>query len=168
MLLALVVPVTIIYTYFHWQEQILEATVAQRIKANIGHEHLVTLGFSLRDASNLRWEHEHEFEYQGMMYDVMDRYTAGDSIYYHCWPDHEESLLKKNLYRSLALDFGENPGRKSQESRIFSFFKSLIDSRPCETLIQLEDLADSTVLEESKEHYKNLFISPPTPPPRLA
>jgi hypothetical protein len=168
MLLALVIPVTIIYTYFSWQEQILEQTVEQRMKSNIGCEHLVILGFSLRDARALRWEDGHEFEYQGMMYDVMAHETFGDSIYYHCWPDHEESKLKKDLYRTLALDLGENPVRKQKESRFFSFFKSLINSQPTETLIRLEYRADSNVPTHGQPPYTSQSIRPPTPPPKFS
>ena len=168
MLLTLVVPVTIIYTYFYWQEQILEQTVEQRLKANTGHENLVILKFSLQDAAALRWEHDHEFEYRGIMYDVVDRHTISDSVYYRCWPDHEESRFRKDLCRTLAIDFGENPARKKQESRIFSFLKSMINSVPCEVKCRLEDLSDSTVSGEKQPNCETRSIRPPTPPPQCA
>jgi hypothetical protein len=59
---------------------------------------IVTLHFSYEDAKkHLDWEHGGEFEYQGQMYDVIEKSTTQDSIIYRCIRDHTETKIKKQL-----------------------------------------------------------------------
>ncbi|MCE2790169.1 MAG: hypothetical protein LW630_09695 [Saprospiraceae bacterium] len=83
------------------------------------------------------WEKEHEFEYDGMLYDIVrTENCAGDTIVY-CWPDHAESRIKKKL-NSLHNQFlQQSPVRQDQQNRIWSFYQSLYfeqvnDVFPCQ------------------------------------
>jgi len=59
---------------------------------------LVWLKFTPEQSETLlMWKHPREFEYRGMMYDVFESKIIGDTVYYRCRPDHEESALNHQL-----------------------------------------------------------------------
>lgn len=59
------------------------------------------------------------------MYDVIETEIHGDSLYYFCWVDHEETLLNKKLNQLLASVMA-NPLKENKEhKRIIDFYKSL-------------------------------------------
>lgn len=115
--------------------------------------------------TQLRWEHAGEFEYRGQMYDVVETIMKGDSIYFRCWWDHEETKLNSQLDELLAVMLGTNPIRKENQKRWFNFYKSLV----CAQLPVL--MAFEHYKEQRTYHYQFncyfIFHPPPVPPPQI-
>lgn len=82
---------------------------------------LYYLKFSKRDIQEkLRWEKDHEFEYQGKMYDIVETYKEQDSIAYWCWLDREETALNKKLHRLTHFNFsGDNQKKNCEGSLVY-------------------------------------------------
>lgn len=91
----------------------------------INKEELVLLKFTTEEAQNaLKWKHSREFEYQKEMYDIVETKVIGDTTYYWCWWDHEETQLNKQLSLLVAKALNSNPEKKEKEDWLSSYFKS--------------------------------------------
>lgn len=137
--------------------------------AGMDQEELVLLKFSKKDAeTKLRWEHAKEFEYKGQMYDIVSAEIRGDSIFYRCWWDYEETNLNKKLKKLVASAFDRDEdtqkAKKNLHKYLWSFFCTAPFSWQATPLqkagIAYQDTMHSTI-------FNSVLISPLTPPPRL-
>lgn len=116
--------------------------------------------------NQLHWEKEHEFEFRGMLYDIVRTETCGGDTIYYCWIDHAESRVKKKL-NSLHNQFLEqNPVRQDQQSKTWSFYQQLYFEFYQETVpAKLPDHARSLQTFIWKDNrLSGWFNSPFTPP----
>ncbi|MCO6492228.1 MAG: hypothetical protein J5I98_27670 [Phaeodactylibacter sp.] len=126
LLFALLCPPALAYLFFAWQKHQVKERVKARILAGMDASELTELKFSAADAAVLlEWEEEHEFEYQGQMYDVVDVAIEGDSIRYRCYRDQAESRLKQEVKRLLANPLKSDPATADNTQRLIAFFQSL-------------------------------------------
>lgn len=97
-------------TWLNIERAIVKKAVDHHIVAGIEASDLVLLEFSREETETLlRWEHAREFEYDGQMYDVVETWAVGGTVYYRCWWDREETALN-NRMRILALrGLGDSP-----------------------------------------------------------
>lgn len=150
------------------QKAIVRRTVDRHILAGIEGSDLVVLQFSRSESQTLlRWEHPREFEYDGQMYDIVETWTVGDTIYYRCWWDREETALNSRM-RLLALRaLGDAPrigdcGDPRERS-----------DRPSSCVLILGWTFPTPAFSDSKapdftDRHPSVVIPPPTPPPRPA
>lgn len=72
--------------------------IKEQIKENNFNQIVEILGFSKKDLLNgkikLDFIEEHEFKYNGKMYDIITKWESGDSIYYKCINDTKEENLE--------------------------------------------------------------------------
>lgn len=133
--------------------------------AGIEKEELVLLKFKTgEEKTQLRWEHSKEFEYKGQMYDVVLREEIGDSSYYHCWWDAEETALNQQLTDLTQLALNSNPQRQKHQKSLYSFlqtfyFPSTYKWSAC--LNESNNVFNSYCIEAQSKPY----FQPPTPPP---
>ncbi|GAA5032817.1 hypothetical protein GCM10011506_23060 [Marivirga lumbricoides] len=132
--------------------------------AGMDKNELVLLKFTSEEAKVLKWEHAKEFEYQNEMYDVVEQQTIGDTTYYWCWWDHEETALNKQLSLLVVKALNNIPERQEQEEWLSNYFKSLYLLNPSSWNF------NSTGLTEHKSSVYFLinyftYIPLPTPPP---
>lgn len=134
--------------------------------AGLDKEELVLLKFTKADSVKLRWEHDREFEYQGEMYDVVERHIKGDTTYYYCWWDFEETILNQKLQSLLTEIWQSNPNKKEHENHLIALYKSLF--------ISIEISQNTSLTEDvtHEPHYlygvKKWEIPPPVPPPNIS
>ena len=153
------------FGWLHYQKRMVRKEIKHRIIEGINREELVLLSFTHETASNLRWEHAREFEFGGEMYDVVETVMAGDTIYYWCWPDKEESSLNRVLAALTQKAMNGLPQRQEQQQQLLSFFKSLyVYSEHVDTV------ATRTLPKSEAFHfaptYSAPYLSSPAPPPR--
>lgn len=87
---------------------------------------LELLCFSIEQTkTELNWKHSHEFEFMGMMYDIVETIQTSDSIHYYCWLDHEETALNKRLDHVFYSFFGTGAPSKQKEARVAYFLRTL-------------------------------------------
>ena len=100
--------------------------VKSEMLAGIDKSELVFFTFSLIDTkTKLDWKHSKEFEYNGEMYDIVEKTHTKDSIQYLCWWDHEETKLSKQLSKLLVSAFQSDAPSKNKKEQIVNFYKSI-------------------------------------------
>lgn len=57
------------------------------------HRDVIQLSFKEDESKQLCWEDEHEFSFNGEMYDVIEKTTEGNHIFIRCIPDKKETSL---------------------------------------------------------------------------
>ena len=166
LLLILLCPTALAYLFFAWQKHQVKERVKAQLLAGMDVSELTELKFSAADAAVLlEWEEEHEFEYQGQMYDVVDVSIEGDSICYRCYQDQAESRLKEELRRLLARPLRDDSATADNTQRLMTFFQSLF-------CVEKPSLA-APLWEKSSPRY--FYTSPfglpsgppPVPPPEV-
>lgn len=114
------------FGWLHYQKSVVRKQVKQEFLSGMNEEALILLKFKASSVqAELHWEHSREFEYQGQMYDVVKSELKGDSIYYHCWPDHAESKLNRQIKELVANALNNNPQQQEHQKQLTHFFKSL-------------------------------------------
>ena len=165
--LCLIVPIAATYTFLHYRKMYIKKEVKQQIIAGIDKEELVLLIFTKEEAqTKLRWEHSHEFEYNGQMYDIVEMEISGDTIYYHCWWDYKETKLNKKLYELLAYAMGNDGKKKESQQRLTNFYTSLFHSindawKPLYLISEINPCIYYF-------YYSSVSFPPPNPPPQLS
>ncbi|HQX45484.1 MAG TPA: hypothetical protein PK209_13055 [Saprospiraceae bacterium] len=167
LLTSIILPFTGYYSWLTYQKSNAKKEIKQRIIAGLHKTELKLLVFSKLDSEvKLKWEHAHEFEYMHQMYDVIETEIHGDSLYYFCWADNEETLLNKKLNQLLASVMANPLKENKQHKQIIDFYKSL--SLPANIHIPL---LNTFYLELIFTIYPfwviNFFSSIPSPPPKV-
>lgn len=167
LIFCLVAPIVATFTFLHYQKRQVKREVKWKMIAGIDKNELVLLKFTDEETqTELRWEHSKEFEYKGQMYDIVEKSIQGDTIYYWCWWDHEETKLNKQLDGLLAKVLGNNPQRQEKKSQLADFFKKLFHEKQ-ET--QTAIITTQTIKHfYYSEDFASLFHAPPVPPPRFS
>lgn len=150
--------------WLHCQKHLLRKEVKKQLIAGIDRTDLVLLKFTKKQANNLKWEHSKEFEYRDQMYDVVEAEWKGDSVYYWCWWDHEETRLNKQLAQLVREVWGHHPENKETQHRLIVFFKSLF----CSAIPQWTAFSKSPQKATRSFHpplYTSIILPPPVPPP---
>ncbi len=98
LLLSFAIPFWGAVTVLQFQKAKTRKEVKKQIKAGLFPEELTLLVFSKTEAKGLlHWEHDKEFEFNGQMYDVVERGQSGDSVWFLSYWDHHETKIKKSL-----------------------------------------------------------------------
>ena len=170
LLFILFAPVVTIFLYLQYEKKVVRREVKWKMIAGLDQEELVLLKFSKEQTeTELRWEHSKEFEYKDQMYDIVSTEIKGDSIFYRCWWDHEETALNKRLKKLVVKAFDQDENKRDAHLNLhvylWSFFYTEIldwEMIPSQKVfIVYEDFIHA-------KHFTSLRISPPTPPPKLS
>jgi hypothetical protein len=163
----LVIPIAATYTLLQVQKNQVRKEVKRQIIDGIDTKELVLLIFTEEEANTrLHWEHSKEFEYNGLMYDMVKMEIIGDTAYYWCWCDHEETKLNKQFDDLVAYALGNDPQQKDNKNRLVKFYKSLYFQQlpKWETIISQSD----QVTYPYSLNFQTVFYPPPVPPPEKA
>ncbi len=123
-------PFFIVKGCLNYEKYALRKEFKQRMKKHEDPSSFVTLGFSLAASKLLAWEHEKEFEYQGVMYDVVSADTANGFVNYRCWKDTEESHLNQKLTELTSRCWEKRTTERDQQQHLFQFYQTLFCSSP--------------------------------------
>ncbi len=167
LLFCLVTPVAATLTFLQLQKKQIKREVKWKMIAGLDKEELFLLKFTEEESqTELRWEHSKEFEYKGEMYDIVEKSIEGDTIYYWCWWDHEETNLNKQLDGLLANVLGNNPLRQEKKRQLADFFKKLFyESQENQSVISTTQKLKHIFYPED---FASIYHTPPVPPPRFS
>jgi hypothetical protein len=158
---CLVAPVSITFTFLHYQKNEVRKTVNELIVSGINQAELVLLKFTKEDsASLLRWEHAMEFEFDGKMYDIVKTQNNGDTTSYWCRFDENETKINQQLNDLQLYALGNNTSH-ARNKKIITFLKSLFFS-------EYQIWRIITFEKEPIAYFQNSFIMfdyPTTAPP---
>lgn len=167
LLISLLAPGCGTFLWVYVQKMQIREAVKEQMIEGMGEDDLVWLKFTQEQArSELRWEHDREFEYRRQMYDVVRSEVRGDTTYYLCWPDDAETELNRKLERLAADSAAKDSTHTLPYERLFDFFKSLY----CSNVPTWREMPARTSRIDRRIalNYDALSYPPPVPPPRLA
>ena len=152
------------FAFLHYQKKQVKRTIKHEIIAGIDKDELVLLKIPTAESETLlEWEHAKEFEYQHEMYDVVSLERKGDTTYYWCWWDNEETQLNKRLDALLTGNLSHDKQHQQQKDRLLSFFKTLYHNQAQVVSFGASD--EATLGITTPQHYTSPFFTPPAPPP---
>lgn len=126
LLFALTFPFVVIYFSLQYQIKKTKHKIKYHVIEKAPLQSLVLLKFTKKETiSLLKWQHDKEFEFCEVMYDVVKEELHGDSVFYYCWQDNEETQLYRKVKRLLAFSLQQNPQRREAKNILLSFFKTL-------------------------------------------
>jgi len=168
-LLVLFAPAATMFLYLHFEKASLKREIKWKMIAGMNKEELVLLKFSKNEIeTKLRWEHSKEFEYEGQMYDVVSKETKGDTIYYRCWLDHEETALNKKLQQLVTQTFDKDKDKQRTQKQLNNYFQSFFCSKFFDwQATSLESFQKIYQPIAYKGNFSSIRLSPPTPPPQV-
>ena len=156
------------FTWMHYKKALVKKDVQKKIDEGIDQNKLVVLKFSKQETqTELRWSHPGEFEYNRKMYDIVETKTVGNTVYYKCWYDHEETMLNQKMQEVAQKALGKDPKISRKIAILFSSSQTLFgpiffsgDVSIPEILCQKAGLFHHL--------YSQILFKPPTPPPQLS
>lgn len=122
---CLLAPFAATFTLLKIQKHQLKRSIKHRIIDGIDKNELVLLQFTKKEAEdNLNWEHAKEFEYEGEMYDVVEKKQSKDSVSYWCWWDNKETKLNRQLSEVLLNSWQQNDEQRQRNNRLIQYTKN--------------------------------------------
>jgi hypothetical protein len=144
----------------------IKKEVKKKILAGIDRKELILLKFSKKEvADNLKWENSTEFEFENKMYDIVEQHVIGDSVFYYCWDDNEETSLNKKLDEILKLVLGNDYQTKNKQKNLISYLKLVYNYNGDLYLHLILYPIKRTIYSFYFKNFSNLSISPLVPPP---
>ncbi len=114
------------YGFLQLQRKQIRKSVKKKMLDGIPKEMLVMLKFTQAEkTSRLKWKHSREFEFEGEMYDIYDSENHGDTTYYWCYWDKEETQLNRQIAGLMDFAMKKNARRLEQKQQLNSFYFSL-------------------------------------------
>lgn len=164
MILLLFAPISGTYIWMNYQKKTIKREVKENIISKLQKSDLVQLTFN-HDNISVHWENDHEFEYEGRMYDIVDISIEENTITYWCWIDHEETALNNQLNEILTIALLGNKDRNNKAEMLNNFLKALpliTFNEQALTFDQSRGLSTYT-----PELLIDNILSVPSPPPDL-
>ncbi len=138
--------------------------IKQQIKAGVPEAELILLKI-LEGTPHPAFQRveEHEFRYDGKMYDIVRQESHGDTVWYYCLADEKETQLFADLDELVKRDMSQNPERQQRVERLLNLFGLFFFSRREE--VSLVDAVEEMALNNYCFGLKIWIDTPPTPPP---
>lgn len=164
LLLTSILPFVGIIGVYKYQQLSIRHKAKQHILSVTDRSDLVFFRFQKNDVEKLEWERSDEFEFEGNMYDVVETYQKGDSIYYWCWPDKQETALNRQLDRLLADLFEQDETRKNTSHTFLLLIKTPFINWAESTYIATKSTTIFRIAD--RQSLPSIFSAPPVPPPQ--
>lgn len=134
--------------------------------AGIKPENLTLLKFTPKEAqTQIRWEHAHEFEHQGQLYDIVRTEQRGDTTLYWCWQDRTETHINAQIASLTLQNIEQDAQSKKAKINALKFYAELFWVEK-----NIFHFFSFTLLLKLKAFYAGEPIAqaetPPLPPPR--
>ena len=157
------------FVYLQVEKAGLKREIKWKMIGGLDQNELVLLKFSKEETKEkLQWEHSKEFEYNGQMYDVVSKEIRGDTIYYRCWWDHEETALNKKLKKLVAGAFDQDEDQQQTHKRLNNFLQSFFISEAFQWRGKLVEISEVSLHSNLPRHwFCSRCLPPPTPPPQF-
>lgn len=164
--LSLFAPLGCTYFYLQWQKKQVKRAVKHRIIEGLSRSEMCLLRFDKKTIDQeVEWEHSKEFEYKGVMYDVVESSSTKDSVFYWCWKDDDETALNQQLTALLNLQLENQPIGNDANEKLVQYYKKLFFSNKSIELAKLNGI--SNIDYYWSNNYQSLSTSPHYPPPKV-
>lgn len=135
LLLCISVQIWGYHLYFTFQRAFVKSEVKAMLRNKPDEASTTKFAFNTgnKEDRQLMWEDEHEFRYNGEMYDVIEKRTVDGVLQIRCISDKAETALVQHYKGLLNDDFSNAPQKKMNSlKKIFSalFEKITLDEAP--------------------------------------
>ena len=155
-----------IFIFFEFQKWDIRREVKAMIKQNLPDADLTAITLSPELHHNLTWQDETEFEYHGILYDVVRQKKLDDgSIVYYCLQDAKETDLFTSLADLLDKAVNSRKNCKTPVNNFFSLFTQIC-LPPVETTFR-PYLRNADINRATQAPYASPFLTISSPPPKL-
>ena len=121
-ILLLAAPFTLPFILLNYQKNKVKHEVKEKIISGMDRKDLVLLTFSVEEIDAVvSWHHPGEFEFQGEMYDIVEKRHTSDSISYWCWHDEKEKNIDRKLENLVAKTLMNDPQKKESQKRVITW-----------------------------------------------
>lgn len=167
LLLVLLAPFAGSYSLLQYKKHQLWEEIKRKALCGLDREELRLLRFTRQEAeAELHWERPGEFKYQGQWYDVVERSEAGDTLYFWCWWDYEETRIGRQLEQLTARALGSDAQHQENALRLTVFIQSLGPPEPG-LYLNIPRANPKGRPHALCRRWLNLSFPPPSPPPRV-
>lgn len=152
------------YAFLSAKKYVVGKTFQERFEKNGGKDRLHEFRFNRLELSQLNWEHDREFELNGVMYDVIEECEVYDTTILWCWLDQQETFLGvriKKLFKRWTQ--GEDMDENSLAWQ--DWYKVKYVTNESDPVVRKIILYEDTVTLAEKRPQN--FIIPPGPPPKI-
>lgn len=122
------------------------------------------LSFSQMSGKDFEWVNDHEFRYQGQMYDVLSQEPASHGVQFSCLKDEDETRLFRTLDDQVASLLEQDAGTRKQSARTIDFYQHWI-CVPAASLLpeyaRVEEKAPTTLNFRLPPGHRNEIFAPP-------
>jgi len=151
------------YAVFKALQCEVRADIKRQVKETVPEDELFLIAVPLGAENMLQWLKEHEFRYQGSLYDVVRHHTSNDTTYYHCVNDTQEEQLFENLEAHVRAQ--TNSGGLPQKAA--DVFKNIAkDYFPQRSVVELHLPSGTIVTGAAEILFASFTPDVLTPPPR--
>lgn len=151
--------------FFEWNHYHVKKEIKSYIKRGVPEEDLVEFHFSTHQLNQLTWIKSHEFEWQGHLFDVIDkRKEKNGKVLLKCISDTQEKVLFKTLDKSIANHLN-GKGTTSPVAKVFKLLSLPLISHIQEiSIVCIPEFSVKNYFFSTYREHK-VSIEPATPPP---
>lgn len=168
LLFSVSAPIIISFMSYNIQLKKIKKEVKNDLIFNTPRSELVNFEFDMNGSEfkSLRWEHQHEFEYNELMFDIVEGDTIGNMVYYLCFPDKQETALNKEFRELLNARYANDQPAHKRQWLISNFIKSLYlpESFPFFDEFNIEPIR---AFKEYFFSYDAIYLESISPPPEF-
>lgn len=162
------VPFGTTYLLIEYQKKQVRRELKSKLLLGIDKQELILLKFKTSESKNLlEWEKSDEFCYKNEFYDVVEERIVGDSQFFWCWWDNDETQLNRRLSALLDLNFNSNPTKQDNQNRLSQFLETYYTVRDCSKIIHQFFLLQNSHIGFYQDFYQSTELNPPIPPPKI-
>lgn len=129
LLCALWLPMGSAWLAFAHRKHVISSEVKKRIRQGVNDSELVLLHIPLELEKNpdhtFKRMHAGEFRYQGVMYDIARQELRGDTTWYWCILDWDDTELHNQIEQKTNKTPARDPAQRENSERLHRFWLSL-------------------------------------------
>jgi len=152
---------------FKVQQYQVKREIKQRIKKDVPTEELTAIVLTQQNSNEFDWEHEREFRYKGVMYDVVKKEIVNKTTtLLFCVTDKQETILFAKLNEEANKNMESKNNGNNPLKNVFKLLSNIY--LPVnKTLQYLEKNNIKAEFTTFSFYYKIPFIAISNPPPEL-
>ncbi|MES2837354.1 MAG: hypothetical protein V4667_07515 [Bacteroidota bacterium] len=148
----------------------IKKEVKRKLKAGVDKQKLHTIvvpkSWLSQNNKDFKTIHEREFEYKGVMYDVVTKTEKDDLIYFKCISDKEETKLFAQLDEHIKNHVSAFPQTKNKNQKLYKkIAKDYFPPSVKQNLVSFVVITKKQIL--FSEPLNSQFTKVSTPPPEL-
>lgn len=152
---------------FKVQQYQVKREIKQRIKHHVPIEELTTIVLTQQNSNEFDWEHEREFRYKGVMYDVVKKESVNETTtLLHCITDSQETILFARLNDEVKKSMDSKNNGSHPIKNVFKLLSNIYFPSN-EVTLNLDILLIKKPLTNYSCYYQIPFIGTTNPPPEL-